>query len=307
MSEKPLPTVSVVIPVYNQAERLRETVPAVLALDGVTEVIWVDDGSTDDSYSVIAKYLQSTPSPQRARIEHHSTNRGRAAARNIGWRQARGEVVFFLDADIRPYPDAACAHARAHTEPGVVATLSCDSPEGLDPNDAFHAYLLTKSGPSRYAPDEPLPLRYLIIGYTAIRADALRAVGGFDERIAYGEDLELAWRLRQQWPDAFRFVAEARVRQGDMGKLTDRLSKLEQFGQELPALFARHHGLAEEAGLSSVASAPRRMLLAAMSVPARILTSIVPAPLRPRLIRMQLAAAVASGYAGAASSSSSAP
>lgn len=297
------PSVSVVVPVYNQAERLRETVPAVLALENVDELIWVDDGSTDDSYSVIAKTIRTSGNDHQARVLQHPGNRGRAAARNTGWSQARGEVVFFLDADIRPHPEAARAHALAHRHASVIASLSNDTPEGLDPKDPYHAYLLSKPGPAAYGPGEPLPLRYLIVGYTAFKTDALRAVGGFDERIAYGEDLDLAWRLHQYRPNAFRFVPDAQVSQGDMGHLADRLAKLNAFGRELPQLFRRHEGLAEAAGLSSVASGPVRTALRTTAALTRPLVPVAPPSLRSRLIRLQLAAAVASGYSNALTSS----
>lgn len=87
--------VSVVIPAYNRARRLPQAIDSVLA-QGVAglEVIVVDDGSTDDTRSVVEAY------GDRVRYTYQS-NAGVGAARNTGMRQATGEFVAFLDSDDR--------------------------------------------------------------------------------------------------------------------------------------------------------------------------------------------------------------
>ena len=88
--------VSVVMPIYNASDYLR------LALDGVVhqtltdiELICVDDGSTDDSLSIIKEYQQAD---ERVRILTEN-NAGPSIARNKGLSRARGKYVIFLDAD----------------------------------------------------------------------------------------------------------------------------------------------------------------------------------------------------------------
>ena len=88
--------ISVVMPIYNAADYLK------LALDGVIhqtltdiELICVDDGSTDDSLSIIKEYQQAD---ERVRILTES-NAGPSIARNKGLARARGKYVIFLDAD----------------------------------------------------------------------------------------------------------------------------------------------------------------------------------------------------------------
>lgn len=112
------PTVSVVIPCYNGAEFLRETLASVLAqTQPVLEVIVVDDGSTDNSAEIAASF-----GPLVRVIRQ--PNRGESAARNCGVRQSRGEWIAFLDADdiwlpnrieaqfVRCAPDAVAAHCN---------------------------------------------------------------------------------------------------------------------------------------------------------------------------------------------------
>lgn len=81
------------IPVYNGEKHLAEAIESVLSqqISGL-EIIVVDDGSTDASATVAARYTE------RVRLVRQS-NRGAAAARNHGIRVARGDVLAFLDAD----------------------------------------------------------------------------------------------------------------------------------------------------------------------------------------------------------------
>src|SRR5271170_4475779 len=86
------PVLSVVIPTYNRAYILREAIDSVLCQGLPLEVIVVDDGSTDDTASVIAEY------DERVRYTYQE-NQGAAAARNTGIRQVRGEFISLLDSD----------------------------------------------------------------------------------------------------------------------------------------------------------------------------------------------------------------
>jgi glycosyltransferase involved in cell wall biosynthesis len=87
------PLVSCVVPVFNGERFLGETLRSVLDQTyRPIEVLVVDDGSTDGTAAVIAAHGDRVTAIRQA-------NRGEAAARNAGWRAARGDLVAFLDAD----------------------------------------------------------------------------------------------------------------------------------------------------------------------------------------------------------------
>jgi len=87
--------VSVVMPAYNNAAHIGEALDSVFAQDYPHfEVLVVDDGSTDDTPQVLARYRDE----KRIRVLSQA-NAGSAAARNLGIREARGHYVAFLDAD----------------------------------------------------------------------------------------------------------------------------------------------------------------------------------------------------------------
>src|SRR5271155_324881 len=88
------PKVSVVIPTYNRAEKVRKTVESVLAQSFTDlEVIVVDDGSSDETGQTLEHAFGD-------RIRYYfQPNQGVSAARNKGIEEARGEWIAFLDSD----------------------------------------------------------------------------------------------------------------------------------------------------------------------------------------------------------------
>ncbi|WP_447594406.1 glycosyltransferase family 2 protein [Aquipseudomonas campi] len=89
--------ISVVIPAYNYAKTLPRAVESVLVqLDGQSELIVIDDGSTDNTPQVIGELQRANPAKFHALRQE---NAGLAAVRNKGIDEARGEYLVFLDAD----------------------------------------------------------------------------------------------------------------------------------------------------------------------------------------------------------------
>ncbi len=94
--------ISVVIPAYNAAWSLADTLASVRAQTlSDFEVIIVDDGSTDGTAALIRRFAVRDPRIKVVR----QRNVGLAAARNAGFRQARGDYVAFLDSDDIWHPD----------------------------------------------------------------------------------------------------------------------------------------------------------------------------------------------------------
>ena len=119
----PNPFFSVIIPTYNRAHLVGETIESVLAQTFKDfELIIVDDGSTDNTKEVVSKYL-SDP-----RVKYiYQENKERAAARNNGIKNSNGKWMAFLDSDDLLLPNhlEACSN-RIHqiNEPALVYSLS---------------------------------------------------------------------------------------------------------------------------------------------------------------------------------------
>lgn len=90
------PMFSIVVPIYNVAVYLQQTIDSVLAQNYLSyEIILIDDGSTDDSLAICSRYAAEYPHI----VFLHKINQGVAYARNDAMRLARGEYLMFLDGD----------------------------------------------------------------------------------------------------------------------------------------------------------------------------------------------------------------
>lgn len=113
-----MPKVSVIIPTYNRSNVAKEAISSVLAqTESDLEVIVVDDGSTDDTCSVV-----ETLNDDRI-IYFYKKNDGPASARNLGLSKCKGEYVAFLDSDDywpENYLEVMVSHLANNNEIGVV-------------------------------------------------------------------------------------------------------------------------------------------------------------------------------------------
>ncbi len=108
MSQTPtaIPDISVVVPLYNEAESLPELeawIARVMADNNFTyEIIFVNDGSTDDSWEVIRHLSEANPNVHGVCFRR---NYGKSPALNTGFARAKGSVVITMDADLQDSPD----------------------------------------------------------------------------------------------------------------------------------------------------------------------------------------------------------
>lgn len=111
--------ISIVIPLLNEEESLPELtqwIVRVVEAEGFSyEVIFVDDGSTDRSWSVIESFGKQNPSIKGIRFRR---NYGKSAALNEGFRASNGRVVITMDADMQDSPDEIPELYRMITEQG---------------------------------------------------------------------------------------------------------------------------------------------------------------------------------------------
>ncbi len=155
-------SVAVIIPAYNAARHLRRTIESVLAQTmPATEIIVVDDGSTDDTAAVV----RSFPEPVRL---IQKPNGGPASARNIGAQQASATWLAFIDADDVWYPDKlACQCAIAELpDVGLIHCLP-DHRDEIVPDELTFDLLWERN--------------WIINSSVMLRRDVFQQVGGFDE------------------------------------------------------------------------------------------------------------------------------
>lgn len=93
-TEKDFQKVSVIVPAYNEAERIRGVLSILTTYNGFMDIIVVDDGSLDDTSDIVQGY-------KTVKYLRHKVNQGKGAAMDFGVQHARGDILLFVDADVR--------------------------------------------------------------------------------------------------------------------------------------------------------------------------------------------------------------
>lgn len=212
-------SVAVVIPTYNHSRFLAESIGSVMQQTvRATEIVVVDDGSSDHPEDVVAQF----PGVRFIRQE----NRGLAAARNTGLRAVRSDRVLFLDADDLLLPGAietGLACFRSHPEAGFVYGAY----RRIDPNGVpATAAIFTEIGADAFASF----LKGNCIGmHATVLYDRERiiACGGFNEALPRCEDYDTYLRLSLRHPVACHpaVVADYRWHGGNMSADTGTMLK----------------------------------------------------------------------------------
>ncbi|MDY7226995.1 glycosyltransferase family 2 protein [Hyalangium rubrum] len=181
---------SVVIPTYNRARLLPETLASVFAQEFTDfEVLVVDDGSTDDTQTVLARY------GERVRVLSQR-NQGQGVARNLGIQHATGEYVVFLDSDDLWFPWTLATYRHAldmYGRPAVVMGTPANFHRPEELTGVRRQPLRAHAFGDYFASAEESFARTACI--IAASTEALRRVGGFTSERIISEDHDLLYRL----------------------------------------------------------------------------------------------------------------
>lgn len=191
MSAKSPELVSVIIPAYNAMSVIDVQLTALAEQDyqGKFEVVVSDNGSTDG----LAAHI--TGHPLRARLDlrlvDSSAKKGAPHARNAGAAAARGAYLAFCDADDMVHPDWLTALVAAGQEydsvGGPIETTSLNTPKVASWRPVQ---------PPDKREETPGFLPYALTNNLAVWRNAFDSIGGFDESLNVGEDVDITWRIQ---------------------------------------------------------------------------------------------------------------
>ena len=219
------PLVSVVIPTFNAAGFLPEAIASVLAQDfSDYEIVVVDDGSTDDTPQILARYGSQVRAVRQR-------NAGASVARNCGARAARGRYLAFLDSDDRWMPGKLTRQAAiaARNEFPIVHTDASK----IDPQGRIIA---TSSNPERQKQNGNVFEEFFMHDISAvltstalIRRACFDEVGGFDETGEVVDDHDFF--LRASWNHPVCFIKEPLVQYRILPRSLSRIDAVRRVEQ----------------------------------------------------------------------------
>ncbi len=263
--------VSVVVPARDAAS----TLPALLeglrgqSVEGGWETLVVDNGSTDGT----GKLARAAG----ARVIEYARP-GAAAARNAGIRAAESDLVAFLDADCIPRPNwlAPLVEELRRREDlgGVGGRIVAAAPGTLLESYAERRRYVSQEG----ALAEPIA-PYLLTASCCYRRDALERLGGLDESLRSGEDLDLSWRLQRELGLGVALVRDSVVEHVHRSTLQGIWSQWVRYGYGEAQLAVRYprpaaREMSAHSAVSWVTERAMRFARAAAGLPAGRSTSL---------------------------------
>ena len=232
-------SVSVVVAAFNRADFLPQTIDSLLCQSFKDfELIVVDDGSTDRTAELLQGY------GDRVRF-FRQDNRGPSAARNLGVRHARGRWIAFQDSDDLSTPDhleSLFGFVEKHPGYGMVFANG-----GYLKGPEHGRETIVPRSRSRRVAARGVTLGDLFeegifrVQTSLIARSVLEAVGGFDESIRIGEDMDLAMRIWMRYSVAYldKVVFLYRKHEGNLVgdnelRLTENIRVIEKLARESP-------------------------------------------------------------------------
>ncbi len=193
------PFVSVIIPTYNRCELVRQTLESLAQQTYPSshfEVLLCDDGSTDGTREMV----QSLQAPYRLHYMWQA-NKGRATARNLGLRQAQGEIILFLDGDMFADADLVAEHVASHrAHPNVLVRGEIRLPSEIREANLFTSLAmapLDNLADQTADKDGFLPYSLALTGNLSLTKSASERIGpqdeSFDASYAW-DDVDLGYR-----------------------------------------------------------------------------------------------------------------
>ena len=188
------PRVAVVIPCYNRQQYLAQAIQSVLDQTWTnTELVVVDDGSTDGSREVLASF------GDRIRVLTHpgGVNRGQSASINLGIENSDSEYVAILDSDDWWAPEKLrlqVDYLEAHPEVGLVYANGYQvNADGSPRWRIYGSRHEEHSDPARVLAD----CYFLVPNHALVRRSVFEQTGGFDERLRAAQDHDMAIRIAE--------------------------------------------------------------------------------------------------------------
>lgn len=236
------PFVSIIIPVYNRAEELSQCLSSLKSMDypgDRLEIIVVDDASQDQTAAVARRF--------GARLFIQPHNQGQSAARNVGASAAQGEIVAFIDSDCIADSQWIKELVPFFQDPrialvgGYVGAYYREKP--LDRYEAVCSAL--NMGSEQVLGQGSQSVFYVPTCNMLIRKDEYTKIGGLDEKLRVGEDVDLCWRLMAEGHHLV-YVPKGMVKHKHRNRFLSAHVRRFDYGTSEAVLYARFPQIAKK-------------------------------------------------------------
>jgi len=236
-----LPSVTIIVPTYNRSHFIERAFESLVKQDyprDKLDIIVIDDGSNDQTRAILERFQNA-----HAKFRFlQQNNLGPATARNAGLREARGNIILFIDDDCIADEKWVRELTRAYDDPqvgGVAGRIQFVPP---DDNIANRCAARNAGGEGQPV-DANGEIAFFVTANASFRRDVLEQIGGFDTAFPHAaqEDLDLSFRVKQHgWQ--LRYADTAIVNHYHQHTIRGDLKRYYQIGQA-EAIMGVKHGI----------------------------------------------------------------
>lgn len=231
--------ISIIIPTYNRAEKLKRCLKSILSLryrSDWYEIIIVDDASTDRTKGVIKEFSDWY---KNISLISNKKNRGPASSRNKGVKNSKGEIIVFIDDDCIPqkgwFKEIEKSHKRYKHELAIGGkTESLDKTKNISIfRDFQRKYCMKRNSIHKKH------LYYLPTDNISYKREVFKKVGYFNESLRYSEDIEFNMRL-SKINKPVKYNKDMIVYHEHEKTIRDFIKRSYQYGRYIPLIKKEH-------------------------------------------------------------------
>jgi glycosyltransferase involved in cell wall biosynthesis len=238
------PRISIILPVYNGAATIADTLTSLLAQAGLRdsfEILVINNASTDNTAEIVAPFPVTLI---------HEPRKGASAARNAGLRASQGQIIAYTDADTLPTRRWLAELIRPFNDPAVMivggAILS------YDPQNAAERYLDASGIYGSHHNVKAKVFPFAVGMNMAVRTSVVRQIGGWEESLLWGEDIDFSHRILRQFPHALAYAPAALLFHRNRSTLDALARQAIGYGRGAAMIYCRFPDIAQWRLLSSL-------------------------------------------------------